>query len=376
MRRVAEEMLILADLISGAEKKMTKEEVARRQKKTKSVRKLAQSINGLRTKVTNDLKSSDEKVRLTALAVALMDRTAERVGNAASAKDGHFGVTGWRNKHIKVNGNTVTIKYVGKSGVDQEKQVTDKTIAKLLKECKGRCKGDTPILTTSDGFSIKADKVNKYLKEYGVTAKDIRGHAANQLLVDILKRGVKSSDEDERKKKFKEAIKTVAEKVGHQQATLKQHYLLPGFEEEYVKKGKVPSVKEASDSGRVDAMASRVAGEVFGGLRQEAYAYEMLESLVPSVMVAYQRVFGEPCEIPELRVVVEADRLPEGKIGGYRAPGEFPWGVITVAPNAFDKGMVETVLKHELCHAATGNPHGERFKVLADQLGIHKEWQD
>jgi len=250
----------------GADKAMTKEETARRSKKTTSVRKLAEQINGLRQKVTLDLKSDDEKTRLTALAITLMDKTASRVGNDESAKEGHFGVTGWRGKHLTVSGDTITVKYVGKSGVDQEKQVTDKTIAKLLKQCQANCKGkDSTLLTTSDGFQINAAKVNRYLKDYGITAKDIRGYAANQMLVEILKRGEKSSDPEERKKKFKEAIKTVAEKVGHQQATLKMHYLLPGMEESYVTNGKVPSVKNASIADRVgrefthDQIATRVA---------------------------------------------------------------------------------------------------------------------
>ena len=242
-----------------ANKPMTTEEKTRRQKKCKSVRHLAENIQGLRNKVSRDLKSSDEKTRLTALAVALMDKTASRVGNDGSAKDGHYGVTGWKNSHVSISGNTVTIKYVGKSGVDQEKTVTDKTIAKMLKDCKGSCKGDTPLLTTSDGISIKSAQVNRYLKEYDITAKDIRGYAANTLLVNALKNSEKPSDEKERQKKFREVIKSVAEKVGHQQATLKQHYLLPGIEEAYVKHSRVKEVKNASERVVISDMADRVA---------------------------------------------------------------------------------------------------------------------
>lgn len=236
-----------------------KQEANRRRKKTVSVRKLAENIQGLRNKVTKDLSSDDEKTRLTALAVALMDKTAERVGNEGSAKDGHFGVTGWQDKHVEVSGNKVTIKYVGKSGVEQEKSFTNEKIAKLLKECKGNCKGKgSPVLSTPDGFKIKADKVNRYLKEFDITAKDIRGYAANDLMATALKGAEISSDRKEREKKFKEAIKSVAEKVGHQQSTLKKHYLLPGIEEQYVGKGKVPKVKEASLYGRVRTIAARV----------------------------------------------------------------------------------------------------------------------
>jgi DNA topoisomerase-1 len=228
-------------------KELTKEEKNRRQKKIKSVRHLAENIHRLRSQVTKDLKSKDEKTRMTALAVALMDKTYERVGNDASAKDGHFGVTGFQNQHVTVNGDKVTIKYVGKSGVKQDKSFTDKMIAKMLKECKGNCdKKSSPVLQTSDGFHIKADKVNRYLKDFDITAKDIRGYSANQLMVKALKNGNISSDEEERKKKFREVLKNVADAVGHQHSTLRLHYLLPNIETEYVKKKKVINIKNAS----------------------------------------------------------------------------------------------------------------------------------
>lgn len=91
---------------------MTNEEKKRRTKKIKSVRHLAQNIHKLRNAVRTDMRSDDERKRLTALAVALMDKTAERVGNEASAREnGHFGVTGFRNNHVEVNGNNVKINY-------------------------------------------------------------------------------------------------------------------------------------------------------------------------------------------------------------------------------------------------------------------------
>jgi DNA topoisomerase-1 len=231
---------------------MTDEEKKRRDKKIKSIRTIASNIHKLRRRVTKDLKSDDEKTKLTALAVAIMDKTAERVGNDESAKGGHFGVTGFKNKHIEVEGNTITIKYVGKSGVDQEKKFTDKLIAGILKDCKGRCDNkEAPILSTDDGFKIKADKVNRYLRDFDITAKDIRGYSANRLMTESLKNADISSDEKERKKKFQEVLKSVAERVGHQKATLKLHYLLPSIENDYVGKGKVVSLKEASCGRRI-----------------------------------------------------------------------------------------------------------------------------
>jgi len=243
----------------------------RRRKKIKSLRTLAGNIQELRKKIRKDLSSDNEKTRLTALAVAIMDKTAERVGNEGSAKSGHFGVTGFQRKHIKIEGNKVQISYVGKSGVQQEKSFSDKVLAKAINECRGRCSEDaTSLLVTTDGFKIKADKVNRYLKDFGITAKDIRGYAANKYMMDALKKSTKSSDPEERKKKFKEILKSVAEKVGHQAGTLNQHYLLPNIKSKYVNDGSVIDIHSASmriavelESRFVQNIAERIARDFY-----------------------------------------------------------------------------------------------------------------
>ena len=322
------------------------------------------------------MKSDDEKTRLTALAIALMDKTAERVGNEASAKEGHVGVTGFKSGQVTVSGDTVTIKYVGKSGVKQEKQVTDSLIAKLLKECQGNCKGkDSPILTTSDGFKIKADKVNRYLREFGVTAKDIRGYAANTLVYDMLKRSKTPSDPEERKRQFREVLKAVAEKVGHQQATLKQHYLLPGIEEAYVKNGTVKKVKNA---------AARMAS-IVSAIENEEYVralYSFCQGVMPDIAALYREVMGKNTQAPPIEVQVNDWDLPEGKVGSllYANPDEDRENdLLTVSPAAFESSKWKYVALHELIHAVIGpsdEPHGKLFDILANSVGIPVEYRD
>jgi len=357
-------------------KAMTPEEQTRRKKKTESVRKLAQQIHKLRRKVTQDMKSDDEKTRLTALAVALIDRTAERVGNEESAKDGHVGVTGFKRGQLTVEGNTVTLKYTGKSGVKQEKTFTDKLVAKLLKECRNNCKGDeSPILVTSDGFKVKADKVNRYLRDFDITAKDIRGYAANTLVYDMLKRSKTPSDPDERKKQFCEVLKAVAEKVGHQQATLKKHYLLPGVEESYVKSGRVKKVKNASSG----LMAVRLAVENDGYCRM---VVEYAKEAIPVLEAAYEEHIGPLPAVVRFRVQVNDWDLPEGKVGSFLHPDPENGrekGVLTLSPENFRSDKWKQVVKHELIHALLGKDapeHGEFFDILANSMKIPVEYRD
>ena len=103
-------------------------------KKKTNIGAMAHNIRSLRNNITRDMKSDDEKVALTALAVSLMDKTAERVGNEESADNGHIGITGLQKKHISVDGNTVKLKYKGKSGVEHEKAITDADLAESVKK--------------------------------------------------------------------------------------------------------------------------------------------------------------------------------------------------------------------------------------------------
>lgn len=229
----------------------------RHNEKAKRVEQLRKDLKNLRKKVKTDLTSKDDETALAALAAALIDETCERVGNDESAKEGHFGVTGWQKSHVSFKGGKAILKYVGKSGVDHEKTVEDAAVVKLLKEL-AKDKKDKDCLLERDGFRVKPEQVNEYLKEFGITAKDIRGLRANQemclALKDQRKRGPelpRSRKERDKilKKEFADALDEVADIVGHESATLRSDYLVPGLEDSFMKDGTVISTfKEATKS--------------------------------------------------------------------------------------------------------------------------------
>ena len=219
----------------------------RDREKAKKVEKIRGSIGKLRTKYRGDLTAADEKVRYTALAIGLMDVTYERVGNDESAKEGHFGVTGWQAKHVKLSGGKATISYTGKSGVKHVKEVTDKSVVSAIKSAmKG--KSGTDSLCSGEDCDIDASDVNDYLKPFGISAKDVRGYHANTEVQKRLK-GIRSkggelpTDREERTEKLKaefdEALEEAAEAVGHEASTLRSQYLVPGLEDAYLKDGTV-----------------------------------------------------------------------------------------------------------------------------------------
>jgi DNA topoisomerase-1 len=221
----------------------------RNAEKARKVEKLKSSIEKLRAKVKKDLRSEDPSKKLTALAVALIDATYERVGNDESADErGHFGVTGWQRGHLSFGRDGVTISYTGKSGVKQKKKVTDAAIKKALRDAYEAVEGEEAPIFEWEGGKITASKVNAYLQAFDVTAKDLRGFHANNLLAtalrDVRKKGGKlPTDKKERKavlkEEFKSALEETAQAIGHEAATLRSQYLVPGLEKSYVESGKV-----------------------------------------------------------------------------------------------------------------------------------------
>lgn len=229
---------------------MEQEILNRWEKKKEHIQNLVNNLRALRLNITKDLNSTNEKDKLTALVIAIMDKTGERVGNNNSAENGHYGVTGLKKKHIKLNSNNITLKYVGKSGVEHEKSFSDSKIAKALKEAIKNSKSNN-VFETSNGFKISNDRVNRYLSEFNITAKDIRGYSANNWIIKKLEAKDLPKEEKDRKKIFSETLKSIAEKIGHGKGTLKKHYLIPELEINYIENANIINLsnKDSYESG-------------------------------------------------------------------------------------------------------------------------------
>lgn len=218
-------------------------------KKKEQIEVLANNMRKLRYNVSTDLKSENEKDFLKALVVATMLATGERIGNEASSQNGHFGITWFRKKHVKIDGNKITLKYVGKSGVEHDRSFSDAKLADALRKAIKNSPSQF-IFTTSDGFRVKADSVNRYLKHFDVRSKDIRGFSSNKWVIDKLKnvelpdKETEEKNEKERKKLFLKTLRSVASKVGHGSGTLRKHYLIPELETSFIKDAKIIDIND------------------------------------------------------------------------------------------------------------------------------------
>ena len=208
-------------------------------KKRDAVLNLQKNIDKLRTKVSKDMDSNDEKTMIIATVVRIIDKTGERVGNETSKNDGHFGVAHFMKKHIKVNGSNVTLSYTGKSGVKHTISINDSKVARNLKKL---MKKPGEVFVTSDGLSIKNKQVNNYLKEFNITSKDLRGFKVNKLMSERLRKMKKPETDAEIKKVFNEVLRDVAEQIGHTPGICRKNYLLPEIEKAWYGKKQVQKV--------------------------------------------------------------------------------------------------------------------------------------
>lgn len=221
----------------------SKKEIERRwDKKRNHIKTISKNIRKLKIKIDHDLSSADEKTRIIACVAKIIEITGERVGNDESSGNGHHGISNLTKKHIKVNGDNVTLKYTGKSGVEHEKTFSHSKVASILKELLKRNTND--VFSTSDGISIKSTQVNNYLSQFDITSKDLRGFKSNKLMTQELSKLGKVKEEKDRKKKFNELLRKVAGEIGHLPGTLRKHYLLPEIEDNFYSHGSIGRVQK------------------------------------------------------------------------------------------------------------------------------------
>lgn len=209
-------------------------------KKRNAVNELQNNIISLRRRVNKDMDSENEKTMIIATIVRIIDKTGERVGNEASTNNGHYGISHLRKKHIKIDGDKITLDYIGKSGVEHSITITDDKVARNLKELMKNNNGE--VFVTSDGLSIKNKQVNRYLEDFNITSKDLRGFKVNKLMSERLRNMKKPETDAEIKKLFNEALRKVAEQIGHTPGICRSNYLLPEIEEAWYKGKEIPKI--------------------------------------------------------------------------------------------------------------------------------------
>lgn len=180
-----------------------------------------------------------DRRKVLALAVALLDRTLIRIGNAEYARDNEsYGLTTLTDEHLQIAGATLRFEFTGKSGKSWSLRLADRRIANVLRKCQ-ELPGVTLLRYVDDKGEprcIGADDVNAWLREiFGedFTAKTFRTWGATVLAARELAQAAPATSKTALKRTVAGAIRAVSERIGNTMAVCRASYVHPIIPEAY-----------------------------------------------------------------------------------------------------------------------------------------------
>jgi DNA topoisomerase I len=194
----------------------------------------------IRKRVEEDLKRPGlcrEKVLATV--VRLLETTCIRVGNAEYAKDNEsYGLTTLRNRHVQISGATLRFRFNGKSGQRHLIEITDKRLARIVRECQELPGYELFEYMDEKGQRCVVDSadVNAYLRTIAgdeFTAKDFRTWTGTVLAARELAAAGPARNATDAKKKIVATVKQVASQLGNRPAASRKYYIHPAIFEAF-----------------------------------------------------------------------------------------------------------------------------------------------
>ena len=146
--------------------------------KFEHMRAFGQALPRIRARVARDLaahRSGQPLTRTLVLAtlVRLLDTTYVRVGNEEYAQTNRsYGLTTLRTRHARIQGSRLTLRFRGKSGVQQEVALDDPRVARVVRQCQQLPGQELFQYVDEEGAvrTVGSGDVNDYLREITHTA--------------------------------------------------------------------------------------------------------------------------------------------------------------------------------------------------------------
>jgi len=223
----------------------------------------------IRKRVQHDLELAGlRKEKVLAAVVRLLETSFIRIGNEEYAEEnGSFGLTTMKNRHVQIDGATLQFRFRGKSGLEHRIRLTDRRLARIVKQCR-----ELPgyelfeyVTPAGDVHPVDAADVNAYLREItgqNFTAKDFRTWSGTILAVRELCAAGPWRSQAEAKRTVVAAVKRVSQRLGNRPATCRKYYIHPAVIDAYGDGSLFPTVEQGEQQN------SAYAGM---GLRPEEY---------------------------------------------------------------------------------------------------------
>ena len=225
----------------------------------------ARLLPRIRERVAADLRRPGlPREKVLATVVRLLETTLIRVGNDDYARqNGSYGLTTLRNRHVAVEGDSLRFLFKGKSGKTWNLQMSDRRLARILRECQELPGQELFQYLDAEGarHGIDSGDVNDYLRDIAgeeVTAKDFRTWAGTVLAALALHEFERVDSQAAAKRNVKQAIEQVAARLGNTPTICRKCYVHPGLLDLYMDGGLALRLKrEAEEKLREDAAGLR-----------------------------------------------------------------------------------------------------------------------
>jgi DNA topoisomerase-1 len=215
----------------------------RNQTKFYQLLEFGKKLPAIRERLTKDLSKPGLPLeKVLAASVMIMQQTNIRVGNGIYEKlYGSFGITTLKDKHVKINGNSLKFCFKGKKGIYHEIDLKSARLARIVKQCRDIPGKELFQYYNENGErrAIDSGMVNNYIKDIccdNFTAKDFRTWTGTVYAIEAFKELGCCETETEKKKRIVQALDIVAKKLGNTRAVCRKYYVHPVIEELYSNK--------------------------------------------------------------------------------------------------------------------------------------------
>jgi len=172
-----------------------------------------------------------------AMIAMIIAKTGLRPGSEKSVDErGRYGVSTLRKEHVSIDGDKVSIDFIGKAGEQNRAEIKDPAIAKSLSQYIGESR-DGSIFPDGDRAARAAHK----LLPSGMKLKDLRTIMGTKIARDALKEvsipkptGNEKKDKRELLRALNDASDIVAGKLNNTKAVAKGHYIHPEVFEAWI----------------------------------------------------------------------------------------------------------------------------------------------
>lgn len=214
-------------------------------------------LPNMRLRIEEDLAKKElceEKVIATV--ISLMQHTYIRIGSEDYEKlYGSYGLTTLKDKHVKINGDTLHFSFIGKKGIEHKIELRNRKLARMVKQCRDIPGKELFQYYDAEGgrHSVDSGMVNKYIKDATggeFSAKDFRTWAGTLDALMAFQAIGQAESEADCKKNVVTALDEVSKKLGNTRTVCKKYYVHPGiirlYEEKQLEKylGELEKIEE------------------------------------------------------------------------------------------------------------------------------------